>query len=738
MTDPSGVPVTSLLDDQSPTRDTIDLPRASATSPTQFADTIDLPRACATSPTQFAITSVVGVPLTSTIAVPSISTVAEMPISAVADAPTISAPPPSTAFTIITTAISSPILSTGAVAVHVPDPVPVPFSQPSPFYKSSDHSYAKQLDFTTPARTSNPSWTNDWGRDDPNATVRDRSPVGSSHTTPQKHRSTTPRHLNTLLGSHTPASLSHSSPPSPPKTPSAPADIPMDVTVGPSVSLDSSTVPVASTSPVSVSPASELPLSTALSSPPVNTSSASPSYAAAVTSSPLPPPGGDSSSPSANPVFMAGVWQSRKTACYTLRNMPLTLTVENVIATVSAQLNLPPKSVFLACIRDTRFKERGVFHLRFVSPEILTSLLRKGFSVGGKQIGGGHLKCFCPNFGVPYDATDARNALRHLGDVSHISFVEDANGIRVGGLYFTLLPNPDVLVDLLTIDGEEYDIRYYNKPIICRACHSPGHLRRNCPNVLFSCVRHAITHSHKDCADFVDSDSDHHSSADHRSTHSTPSHSQEFRGDRRAAEDTPSNVPPAASSSGTDTTATPNGRSAHTQPGAGHYPGGYNNCVAVHVDAHVDVDALHKAKSLVFGFEYPHFTSPDIVRCRDSAIVHRKEYAYFWNLYVGDADLLTMMAEIQAGYVSLSDVDYDQFTVHRLDGQPVPELAPPGNTARFSMETSADDADDASSTAGTTHEGAAVDDADEQFSDASMDSVHSIPASQSDTPVSHV
>ena len=70
--------------------------------------------------------------------------------------------------------------------------------------------------------------------------------------------------------------------------------------------------------------------------------------------------------------------------------------------TICAQLNKPLKSVFKVCLKDTRFKNRGVFNLQFTSAGLLSSLLDNGFSVGGKTIGGGSILCYVPNFGVEF------------------------------------------------------------------------------------------------------------------------------------------------------------------------------------------------------------------------------------------------------------------------------------------------------------------------------------------------
>ena len=168
----------------------------------------------------------------------------------------------------------------------------------------------------------------------------------------------------------------------------------------------------------------------------------------------------DSSVPAPAAAFMPNIWANRRQAVYTLRNMPLTLTTSQIIATISAQLNKSPKEVFQACLKDTRFKTRGVFHLKFTSAQLLKDLLNHGFEVGGKTIGGGKIRCFVPNFGVEYDANDARHALSPLGEVSDVTFVTDSDGIRVGGLKFHIRPFEHVLLDMLVIEQNYYDIRY--------------------------------------------------------------------------------------------------------------------------------------------------------------------------------------------------------------------------------------------------------------------------------------
>lgn len=338
--------------------------------------------------------------------------------------------------------------------------------------------------------------------------------------------------------------------------------------------------------------------------------------------------------------------------------MPVNLTVTEVIATISAQLNVAPKDVFRACLRDTRFKQRGVFHLNFTSPELLTRLLSQGFVVGGKTIGGGKIRCFVPNFGVVYDTADAFNALCHLGTVTDINLVQDAHGIRVGGLQFQIIPFKGVILDMLEIDGQSYDIRYPNKVNLCRRCHLAGHIASKCPNQPINCKIHGLTHV---CPENLDatliSDSE---SLPATSVTAPPVHVTTPESPVTGAQASPVINPDQSQD-----------ETIHSLDISSSHPPLHENHVLLHIDdSDTTISQIHDALQESPAFEYTLIPDGEFQRSFSAGGAESKALC----LHVHDDHLALLMGQLLAGLLGVEGRTYDRFSVVRHDvNQPPPE-----------------------------------------------------------------
>lgn len=405
---------------------------------------------------------------------------------------------------------------------------------------------------------------------------------------------------------------------------------------------------------------------------PIHTSASSrPSYAATAASAPAP------GLPTAS-VHMPIVWEKRKKSVYTLHNMPPELTASQVISTISAQLNAASKDVFVACLKDTRFKQRGVFHLNFTSPELLTELLARGFEVGGKKIGGGKLRCYVPNFGVVYDLTDARHALAHLGTVSDLAFVKDNDGIRVGGLKFNIIPLQKDSIDLLNLDGESYDIRYPGKINRCRLCHQPGHVQRQCPTKVINCSTHGLTHVCPEasldpaliCPDpsIVANDPHPVCTSDPVSTSTTVVSVPAALPEVSAPLATP--VIPVVTEIAIDSLSDTYSTDGEIHDTSNPPPVDPENRLFLECPADVTLRDLEDALSTSVAFKYQYLADASFRYTMLSDCSSSKSLC----ITVHDANLAIMMSQLRAGFLIIDGYTLDSYTVQRHDGLDLPDL----------------------------------------------------------------